>query len=864
MRLASSSLLPGHTLDYDRIMGMKRVAGGSRKLDWATDMAQPLANWRPISTSLLESRMNGFRRPRLLPHAVLPHAVLIALLSVVGLLAPDRSARAQPEDNPNETRAENQQVILIRGGLRPIRRIVHFDQMAIFTADSESQTKPPPTLREMNVVLVLDRGESARWDNQTIYRVSGRPLSGREQMELARLLESKYEWATTAGALIRSSKVPYVMLQRLIVQFKKGVSDEQARALHHRLGADSVKISRRDSQRQTVAFSKRPIIELFNEYQKSELVRWVSPDMIVPRTASPPSSDSSSALTPWHHDNIGPSAGASTDVVDADVDSKRAWEITRGDDSIVVAIIDEGFERSHVEFRLWTNVAEETGTPGHDDDHNGLVDDVFGYDFDGGDPDVARADHGTKAAGCVAAKGDNMHGIYGICPNARLMLLGARNVSTIMEAIDYATCEGADVICIPQRLLPKHELQDAIAHAVDSGRANKGCIVCCALESTTGSGMITDLDSVIAVRNSNSQDVLARGTVALGHSMSVLAPGRRVASTRKSTTARPPPAYGTFDGSSAATSIQSGAVALVLSARSDLTWRQVRRLMQDTCDKIDPEEANYGDSSGYSEPAEDSTHGFGRINVWEAARLVAPTVMGGLDGVDVFVRDQAYDWGNTERPSNVLFDPDATIVSHSHSPDIKVDSGPVFYAPPTTSEQFGQRPDEQPASAQPARIYLRIRNRGLATATGIRVRVFATPQTDLPPMPIDSTGETLPTPAPGAGWTLVGETTVDVEYSGCSLAGDPHQDDARIVRFDWTPSAGNATLLAVIDSANDPLTTDETDVDRAVPRDNNLALRRFESESPAALTRTRARYSPRTRRPRAGLFSRWRRCRPRR
>jgi hypothetical protein len=133
-----------------------------------------------------------------------------------------------------------------------------------------------------------------------------------------------------------------------------------------------------------------------------------------------------------------------------------------------------------------------------------------------------------------------------------------------------------------------------------------------------------------------------------------------------------------------------------------------------------------------------------------------------------------------------------------------------------------------PVSTQPARVYVRVRNRGLATVDEARLRVFAVPGTSLPPMPVGTAAAILTPPPDDAAWTLVGQASFAVQYSGCSVAGDAAEDHAAIVRLDWpNPPGGIANLLAVVDCDGDPVTAVSGDVDLAVPRDNNLALRRY-------------------------------------
>src|SRR3546814_10930914 len=91
-----------------------------------------------------------------------------------------------------------------------------------------------------------------------------------------------------------------------------------------------------------------------------------------------------------------------------------------------------------------------------------------------------------------------------------------------------------------------------------------------------------------------------------------------------------------------------------------------QRILQDTADKIEPTVAAYDPDTGFSSPTAaptpqgqgslggvGSTHGYGRVNAFEAVRLVAPAAAGGHGGGDAFLRDTRLDWGNTEKPSNL-------------------------------------------------------------------------------------------------------------------------------------------------------------------------------------------------------------------
>jgi subtilisin family serine protease len=136
---------------------------------------------------------------------------------------------------------------------------------------------------------------------------------------------------------------------------------------------------------------------------------------------------------------------------DADVDAPEAWDVTLGDPSIVVADIDTGGAWDHPDLaaNVWTNPAETVN--GADNDGNGLIDDVRGWDFLSNDNDPSDFDgHGTGTASLIAARGDNGQAIAGMAPNGRVMILRAGNttiaVSAAVAAVGYAKAKGARVV----------------------------------------------------------------------------------------------------------------------------------------------------------------------------------------------------------------------------------------------------------------------------------------------------------------------------------------------------------------------------------------------------------------------------------
>jgi subtilisin family serine protease len=135
------------------------------------------------------------------------------------------------------------------------------------------------------------------------------------------------------------------------------------------------------------------------------------------------------------------------------IDSLGAWNVTRGN-RVIVAVIDTGLDVAHedIQGNIWTN-DKEIPENGIDDDGNGYIDDVAGWDFVNKDNDVADGNgHGTHVSGTIAAVGDNNVGVIGVAPEAVIMPLkglsdrGGGDSATLANALIYAADNGARVI----------------------------------------------------------------------------------------------------------------------------------------------------------------------------------------------------------------------------------------------------------------------------------------------------------------------------------------------------------------------------------------------------------------------------------
>ena len=156
----------------------------------------------------------------------------------------------------------------------------------------------------------------------------------------------------------------------------------------------------------------------------------------------------------WNMHNTGQSGG----TVDADIDAPEAWDISPAA-TVVIAVIDTGVQYNHPDIaaNAWVNLAEKNGTAGVDDDGNGYIDDIYGYDFcsNGKTRDSDPMDdhgHGTHCAGVIGAVRNNGLGVAGVCSSAKIMAIkflnsgGSGITSDAIDCIEYAVQMGAKVM----------------------------------------------------------------------------------------------------------------------------------------------------------------------------------------------------------------------------------------------------------------------------------------------------------------------------------------------------------------------------------------------------------------------------------
>lgn len=182
----------------------------------------------------------------------------------------------------------------------------------------------------------------------------------------------------------------------------------------------------------------------------------------------------------WGMHNISQTGGTSN----ADIDAPEAWDIATDAEDIIVAVIDTGVDYGHEDLaaNIWVNQEELNGDPCFDDDGNGYIDDIYGYDFctygqqRDSNPDDDHG-HGTHVSGTIGAVGNNGKGVVGVCWNVKIMALkwissgGYGYVGDAIDCIEYAVDMGANVLSNSWRSFGEEfqALRDEIQAANEAG-----------------------------------------------------------------------------------------------------------------------------------------------------------------------------------------------------------------------------------------------------------------------------------------------------------------------------------------------------------------------------------------------------------
>lgn len=378
--------------------------------------------------------------------------------------------------------------------------------------------------------------------------------------------------------------------------------------------------------------------------------------------------------------------------IDAGGPGTTGWDITTGDTSVVVCVLDQGCDLTHPDLTF---------------SEPGIRLDTMGPD---GSP---TGNHGTACAGIVAGNYDNALGVAGVAGDCPIMPVAFVTWSDVEVAagINYASTNGASVISMSFGWNP---WDPAIIDPAILNAFNNDVVMCVATHNHNAAITYPATNPLVMACGASDQ-IDNRKTPGspdgepwgsnFGPQISVVAPGVLIPTTDRQGTAGYNTSAGvagdytlTFNGTSSATPHVAGLAALIRSAYPALTNVEVRALIERTAEKVGV--VAYADTVGYSSGTWNQEMGYGRINALRA-----------LDNADVFIKDNGSDDGS--EPSSGNFWDFSDIV-------VRITDDNVFN--PTNPSQ-----SKNVERGQANYIYVQVTNNGPRAATNVTVSTRITP-----------------------------------------------------------------------------------------------------------------------------------------
>lgn len=344
----------------------------------------------------------------------------------------------------------------------------------------------------------------------------------------------------------------------------------------------------------------------------------------------------------WHLQNTGQLAKetsgerASVGIAGDDIDAPLAWDITKGSNDVVIAVIDSGIDITHPDLaaNIFTNPNEIPGN-GVDDDNNGYIDDIHGWDFYRNIADVSDLNgHGTHVAGIIGADGNNGIGVSGVNWNVTILPIKVATTGNgvsfdaTIKGIRYVTAlkhAGVNVVAMNMSIGgPGFPYNANFANAIaDAGRAGILSVVAAGndalvvdRQSVAPAKFSISQPSVITVAATNNQDQLAAFSNTGYASVQVGSPGVAITSTWSRTVDADDNGtpdntmYQSISGTSMAAPVVTGIIGLMAAANPNATLEQLKTALFNGVDQIPAL------SPVYSLPGKVNT--FGRVNAYSA------------------------------------------------------------------------------------------------------------------------------------------------------------------------------------------------------------------------------------------------------
>ena len=395
----------------------------------------------------------------------------------------------------------------------------------------------------------------------------------------------------------------------VLVKFKGGVTTDDKKRFHKEAETEVISEIREIGVQKVKSNKGESTEALIEKYKKNPHVEYAEPNGYFYVQATP---NDPRFTDLWGLHNIGQTITKQIDntfttsfsgTPDADTDALEAWNRQTGSSGIIVADIDTGVDYNHEDIaaNMWTNPGEIAGN-GIDDDGNGYIDDVYGWDFANNDNDPMDDNlHGTHTSGTIAAIGNNGIGVVGVAWQAKIMAVkfityyGGGTWENGAKAILYASQMGAKISnnswgCTGDRQsCYSRTVEDAIK--VANGRGMLFVVSAGNSDNDNDSSTISypctsSSPNVLCVAATDYNDQKAyfssygKNTVDLG------APGVDILSTIPTSIDPWRGGYRFASGTSMASPHVSGAAVLALSRFPSLATDQLKGLLMNTVDKI--------------------------------------------------------------------------------------------------------------------------------------------------------------------------------------------------------------------------------------------------------------------------------------
>ncbi len=531
----------------------------------------------------------------------------------------------------------------------PVPLAVDQTRLAVFSNAQAPDLQPfgiPPDALSDHVV--------SGWSIASLTNLAGGFQAMPEPIQLAGQLVAANAADFVSPVFLDPRGLPVIVTRDILVRFADGVTPDQARALLADHEAGDILESDKGGipglfRIRTRLTSGIDVLNLANMLADRPDVEFAEPDAIFTSVKHLTPNDSNYNLL-WGLHNTGQSGG----TPDMDMDAPEAWDISTGNSSIIVVVLDDGVQTNHPDMVV-----------AHGEDFTG--------NFSGGNPVNNCDDHGTAVAGSIRATMNNNLGVVGICPNCSLAAArvsisnvpcngqGTYQPSWFVDALAWADTIGARVTNTSSGFGVASSITSAYSTAVTNGIVH---FVSSGNSGTQGIEYPAYLASVNAVGAINRNGNRASFST-YGPELEFVAPGQSVYTTDRTGTLGYAGGSFTFvDGTSFSSPYAAGVAGLILSVRPELSPYAVAQIMKDTC-------VDRG-ATGF-----DNFFGYGIINA-RAALLIAPTyvpptpadfdLLLPADGANIQILNPLLDWAPATGASNY------TVVL-STKPDL---SDPLF------------------------------------------------------------------------------------------------------------------------------------------------------------------------------------------